>query len=341
MSVSPLSYSFLFKGDGRAVAIQAKAHSLEASHPRASFDQSLPPSYSRRGSCDSQSRMINTPRRQRSIDSQGESDSGHPPSPLSSSISPPPVDLKSHPNRRRSSSSSMRRSSPRDIAYENMEFDSGLRDMSNSVDSSLGGEMFDMDNGSYDERQHSSYMDDAELATGSMEASDRDMQRHPTIPSSQPRRIKATTHRSNSTATCKPSQRAQEYIDMMHPRAGLLKDNYVFMQPVGPVQLDVGTPPRSLSPITETESKNTRRHVSMQYENHMLPSEMAHQKFITYQIPYENVQQSQEGFAISAGKTGMSPRDGLRYVEVSNGCGDEERLTDSPSPVMVEMPTAT
>ena len=85
------SYSFLFKGDGRAVAIQTRSQPTDA-HPRASFDRSLPPSYSRRASADSyQTQTINTPRRQRSTDSQGESDSGHPPSPLSSSR----VDLKS------------------------------------------------------------------------------------------------------------------------------------------------------------------------------------------------------------------------------------------------------
>ena len=39
------SYSFLFKGDGRAVAIQTRSQPTDA-HPRASFDRSLPPSYS-------------------------------------------------------------------------------------------------------------------------------------------------------------------------------------------------------------------------------------------------------------------------------------------------------
>ena len=317
------SYSFLFKGDGRAVAIQAHTRPADA-QPRASFDRSLPPSYSRRASADSfQTQTINTPRRQRSTDSQGESDSGHPPSPLSSSISPPPaVDLKSHPNRRRLSGS-IHRSSPRDITYENTEIDSGFRDMSASVDSCLGGEsMFDMENGSLDDRL--SYMDD--LATGSMDERDF-QQRHPTLPSSLPRRIRMATHRSNSTATCKPSQHAQEYIEMMHPRAAQAKDSYVFMQPVGPIQLD-GSPPRSLSPITETEPRKNR-FVPSSYENHMLPSEMAGQKYVMYQRPYENVEPAEGAFSISSGKSPRSQP--VRYVE-------GQQLTP---PVMVQMPSVS
>lgn len=80
---------------------------------------------------------------------------------------------------------------------------------------------------------------------------------------------------------------------MMHPRTGLNKDKYVYMRPVGPVQLDGGT---------TTKSKNMCTHASMQYENHILSfSQMDHQKFTTYQTLYENVQQSQDSFAISAG----------------------------------------
>ena len=231
--------------------------------------------------------------------------------------------MKSHPNRRRLSGASIHRSSPRDIiTYENTEIDSGVRDMSNSVDSCIGAEsMFDMENGSFDDR--SSYLD--ELPTGSME--ERDVQRHPTLPSSQPRRIKMATHRSNSTATCKPSQHAQEYIEMMHPRAAQVKDNYVLMQSVGPVQLD-GSPPRSLSPITETESRKAHRFAPTSYENHMLQSEIAGQKFITYQTPYENVEPTEGAFSISSGK---SPKNQVRYVE-------EGRLTP---PVMVEMPSVS
>ena len=41
---------------------------------------------------------------------------------------------------------------------------------------------------------------------------------------------------------------------------------------------------------------------ALQYENQMLlSSQMDHQKFTTYQTLYENVQQSQDSFAISAG----------------------------------------
>ena len=90
------------------------------------------------------------------------------------------------------------------------------------------------------------------------------MQHHPAISFSQPRQKKATTHSSYSIVTCKqPSQWAQEYKDMMHPRTGLNKDKYVFMRPVGPVQLDGGTPPPSLSPITTTKSKNMCTHTAI------------------------------------------------------------------------------
>ena len=121
-------HSFFLKGDGRARTQPTDAQ------PRASFDRSLPPSYSRWASADSfQTQTINSPRTQRSTDSQGESDPGHPSFPLSSSISPPPVDLKSHPNRH-GMSGSIHRSSPRDNVYENIEIDRGVRDMSTSVD---------------------------------------------------------------------------------------------------------------------------------------------------------------------------------------------------------------
>ena len=269
------SYSFLFKGDGRAVAIQARTQPTDA-HPRASFDRSLPPSYSRRPSFDC-------------------------------GPSPPPVDLKSHPNRRRLSGASIHRSSPRDIiTYENTEIDSGVRDMSNSVDSGVES-IFDMENG-----DRSSYLD--ELPTGSME--ERDVQRHSTLPSSQP---------PNFTATCKPSQHAQEYIEM-HPRAAQVKDNYVLMQSVGPVQLD-GSPPRSLSPITATESRKAHRFAPTSYENHMLPSEG--QKFVMYQTSYENVEPTEGAFSFSSGK---SPKNQpVCYIEGG-------RLTP---PVIVEMPSVS
>ena len=114
---------------------------------------------------------------------------------------------------------------------------------------------------------------------------------------------------------------------MMHPRAAQVKDNYVLMQSVGPVQLD-GSPPRSLSPITETESRKAHRFAPTSYENHMLQSEIAGQKFITYQTPYENVEPTEGAFSISSGK---SPKNQVRYVE-------EGRLTP---PVMVEMPSVS
>lgn len=360
-----LSLSFLFKGDGRAVAIPTQGTSHDPAHPRASFDNTLPPSYSRRASCSYQSQTINTPLRQHSTDSQGESDSGHPPSPLSSSVSPPPVDLKSHPSRRRSNPS-LRRSSPRDITslqYENT--DSGVRDMSGSVDSSYGGEnMFDMESaGSFEERR-GTYLDDAELATGSLETGEREshLQRHPTLPSPQPSRIRALAHRSNSTATCHPSQRAQDYIDMMHPRAGLIKQDYVMMRPVGPAQLDNVSPPRSLSPITETESRNMRAHRD-NYENHPLPIEVMNEKSVIYQIPYENVEHIGGRFAMSSSKDMPSHRQskeqvvyGVEGVSINGqsrsssspqtpeyvrfeGKGDEPRLTDSPSPVVIDLPS--
>ena len=212
------------------------------------------------------------------------------------------------------------------------------------------------------------YMDEPELTTGCLDTGElptAQLQRHPTLPSTQPSRIKVQTHRSNSTATCLPSQRAQDYIEMMHPRAGLLKQDYVMMRPAG-TAVDGNTPPRSLSPITEAAPRGMRM-PSDNYENHPLPFEVATQKSYVYQTPYENVEQGEDGLELSSGKEMRSHRQSkeevmygigevsisgqvrstssppvggyVRFVEKAESRHSDDRLTDSPSPVVIEMPT--
>ena len=81
-----------FKGDGRAVAIQTRSQPTDA-HPSASFIESLPLiSPSKQLTATKHRPSTHVTRQRCQSDSRGVS-RGHPPSPLSSSISPPPDDL--------------------------------------------------------------------------------------------------------------------------------------------------------------------------------------------------------------------------------------------------------
>ena len=362
---------FLFKGDGRAVPISTHSGPRESS--RASFDSGFPPSYHKRGSQSSLQRSpsINTPQRQISIESQPGSDSGHPMSPFNQ---PPPVDIDSHPSRHKSG-----RSAPRSITssasqYENTELDSGIasrrsscRDsLTSATDSFLECDQFELD------PEKSSPSPNNDFIVGQLESDQHYMPlRHSSINSVPPKQSHYMVQRSHSTATCHPSQRADEYEKMINPRQQqqqIKKEGYVLMQPAqvtayGPdaamMQIRAASdspthssPSRSLHPINEGEVLNNRH--ESDYENYPLPEGFENARFTYYATEYENVQKVRQELnseepppiyrsnsrSINHKETVVLPKSSSPHsqnVRIVPGYRDT-RLSNSPSPVLIPTP---
>ena len=341
---------------------------------RASFDSGFPPSYHKRGSQSSLQRSpsINTPQRQLSIDSQPSSDSGHPPSPFSSNSNPPPIDFDSHPNRIKS-----RRSAPRTISahylYENASEMDCSRRSSSSYRDSINSESFT------DEQQfplepevspNESFPDERSFVEHDGGSHHPHFNtRHYSVPCVPSRPL----HRSNTTATCHPSQRSGDYERMIHPRHSHSeikyeggedpRDQYIKMQPAfinGPesalaqlrVSSDVHTPSpplyqqtnQSLEPINEDRSD---------YENFPLKRDIGSESFTHYtpSCPsYENITQVRQELASRhspSNGSGRSHREpvvlGSRLKSVSPPQSHNVRVAyignrDSPSPEIIATP---
>lgn len=109
--------------------------------------------------------------------------------------------------------------------------------------------------------------------------------------------------RANSTSTCHPTH----YLKMTNPKAALLQDGYVFMQPVhrssrsSPNQLQEGSTKEitkatpinrrqnydQLTPIEENSSHEESTSPS-NYENHPLPPDVANATPLLFQPTYQN-----------------------------------------------------
>ena len=338
-------YRFLFKGDGRAVPIATQQPANTQSNNRVSFDSGFPPSYPQRGSSASlhRSPSISTPQRQQSIDSNA-TDSGLPPSyPNRNSTSnasfhnhspalatphrqlsmesqsgnssspgnqPPPINWKSHPNRRQSLRSS--------VNYENVDTDSGISSCtgssrrSSSITYMTDGDQFDL-----------------EEEGGVVRPESGDTPRHPTF--SNPR---STGHyqvppplRSHTVSSARPSLHSGDYERMINPR-GLHntptehgdQQQYVQMKPApnrsNSFRSYSDSPPKQLHANLHPISEGRVHHnpAMENYENLSFQSSVERSEFKYYAPQYENVDQYQK--RRGSFNKGVSPGN-VRTVELS------------------------
>lgn len=306
--------------------------------------------------------------RQLSVESQAESELGQSPS----SGVPPPVDLSSHPSRRRS----QRVSEPiayNKTPYENTtEVDSGIASQRSSMRSESETTQFEIeaDQGS---------VDAVDEGVGDMEIFGLDedhahthglLQRADSVPHGGSSAHRAP-NRSLTTSGCQPSLRMTEYMRMMNPRSNMVKDEYVLMHPAAlsghnheRSHVPAETEPRSLFPISEGKG-----HVKSQtiYENHELPPDAP---FVDYSPNYENIGAIQRrkkylhGYEMcdsdhqlkngphhllsenqSSIARSISPPSNTRLVETGlydipsrHTRMDESRMASSPSPVIIDTP---
>ena len=236
---SLLLHSFLFHGDGKAVAIPTQQANPIYDVPRASFDSSFPPSYQRQGS-------ISTGYQQHKFSSQ---DSGIMSPGAMSVDEPPPVHLDKHPSFRK------KRSAPCDMpgrkgsyhSHDRSPDENSTRNNSNpsmqSADSLLNEEtLFQHQESSSppsrgsvtppDCGDENSYAD-SESIMGHMDPDlDEPMPhvRSNTEPALGSRKQVTLGNRAHSTASCEPSRRG-EYEKMTHPHAALYRNGYEYMKP--------------------------------------------------------------------------------------------------------------
>ena len=332
--------SFLFQGDGKAVAIPTQQYPLY-DIPRPSYNSSLPSS-NKRGSYPNGYSHV----RRDSL----EPDSGHPSSPLSVSNSPRSVSLEGPPVRLDKHPSIRRKNLPRDRVVSRRNSPPTSCERSESIDSDLDGCLFDetrsRSESPPDQEDTHSYHDDPNPITGTM---DLDMSVGPPMrsnsePPSRHSTKVALANRSNTTASCEPNR---EYERMIHPNAALYNDNggYVYMRPAdketqrsAPIPVvpqrqaepqprkrspSNGESPRRrtdrLPPIVESQVHNPKDRPSA-YENHPLPRGIQTAQSVVYQPNYENVSMAH------AERRGSQSREQYENVTV-NG----EQIVSEPS----------
>ena len=317
--------SFLFKGDGRAVAIPTQTQGTAIYDvPRSSFDTSLPPSYKRHNSIPGYNNHVLT--RSKSHDQ----DSGYPGSPagsmnMSPQLSGPPVRLDKHPSIRRKRPDLSRSSSTTSFgSYSD-------RDTPYAPTTQSGDPSLDRD-GSGDSSRSNSPQDDDGDVIGQM---DPDQPNGNGYYDSVPRRILSDGETSNG------QQRiilnggggvGSHYEEMIHPRNSMGNfDGYVFMKPAengshatsapipvaqrngGPAPSDdtyhhlqrrpspqnSSSSPRNRSNYDQlpTISEGKRLHPGAgptNYENHPLPRDLKGVS-IDYKPNYQNVEMAKHG----------------------------------------------
>ena len=229
------SCSFLFHGDGKAVAIPTQQANPIYDVPRASFDSSFPPSYQRQASISSGYQHHKFSSQDSGIMSPGSVDE------------PPPVHLDKHPSFRK------KRSAPCDMPGRKGSYHSHNRSPNGnstqnnsdpsmqSADSLLNEEtLFQHQESSSPPSRGSvtppncgdenSYAD-SESITGHMDLDEPMLHvRSNTEPALGSRKQVTLGHRAHSTASCEPSRRG-EYEKMTHPHASLYRNGYVYMKP--------------------------------------------------------------------------------------------------------------
>lgn len=228
--------SFLFHGDGKAVAIPTQQANPIYDVPRASFDSSFPPSYQRQASISSGYQHHKVCSQDSGIMSPGSLDE------------PPPVHLDKHPSfrKKRSAPCDMPRRKGSYHSHNRSPDDNSTRNNSNpsmqSADSLLNEEtLFQHQESSSPPSRGSvtppncdenSYAD-SESIMGHMDPDlDEPMPhvRSNTEPALGSRKQAALGNRAHSTASCEPSRRG-EYEKMTHPHASLYRNGYVYMKP--------------------------------------------------------------------------------------------------------------
>jgi len=318
-------HNFLFKGDGRAVAIPTQGSPPIYDVPRSSLDTTLPPSYKRHNSIPGYNNHVLS--RSRSHDH----DSGYPPSPVSSMNTPPqldgpPVRLDKHPSiRRKSGGRDMSRSNSTtsfgSLSERDMHFGGG-RSRDSAVELHMDGD------GSGENSRSNSPQDEDVGVIGQMDP-DQPAAHYDVIPKrdahydSVPRR----THSDGSMAN--GHQRVvlpggmdpSHYEQMVHPRNSGMQgyDGYVFMKPAenggratsAPIPVAsrnvavVGDDTyhhlqRRPSPQNSSSPRNRQNYDQLptisegrrsNYENHPLPRDIKGMSF-EYRPSYENVEKA-------------------------------------------------
>ena len=234
-------HSFLFKGDGRAVAIptqQAPIYDV----PRSSFDTSLPPSYKRHNSIPNYNNHVLV--RSRSHDH----DSGYPPSPIGSMNTPPqldgpPVRLDKHPSIRRKSGTH-----PRDISRSNSTNSFGSlsdRDMSypptarsgDLVEPRHGGD------GSGDSSRSNSPPDDDGDVIGQMDPDQPTNGHYDSVPRQVSPDGGVATMQRRHVLGGGADETPSHYEEMTHPKNSMQDfDGYVSMKPAEKVTRATSAP---------------------------------------------------------------------------------------------------
>lgn len=311
--------SFLFQGDGKAVAIPTQPGPIY-DIPRASFDSSLPPSYQKRGSVPSgyNNHVLTRSRSQ-------DHDSGCPASPGGVFVTPPhsegpPVRLDKHPSIRRKNASK-----PCDIKRRNSK-DSPSSSYSRSVDSAV----FEQEESNEQSRSTSPQDECDGDIIGQMDP-DSSVSHYDEVPAIPRRTHTVPAHsmherislpdRANTTASCQ-----MEYERMVHPKDSAMfkRDGYVFMQPrdmprSAPIPVDNSSTYNQLNHFPQRQSPQQnggprtrsnydqlptisegRRQVDTEvdvekpsnYENHPLPQDLQGISSHVYRPSYENVEKA-------------------------------------------------
>lgn len=197
-SLLPHLHSFLFNGDGRAIHISAASPSHSNGTPQAFL-------YSRSGS--------------RSVESLAESDRSQSPS----SRVPSPLNLSSHPSRRRS----LHASEP--IAYK-MQYENTME-----VDSSIASQQSSM-RSETDSREFEAEMDLSSMDEGVSDMFGLDKNSHASLQQANSvpdcgSSIHMAPNHSLTTLGSQPSLRTIEWVCMMNPRSDNAKCENTLLQP--------------------------------------------------------------------------------------------------------------
>lgn len=232
-------HNFLFKGDGSAVAIPTQQTPTPLYDvPRASFDSSLPPSYSRQASMSAGSSgggYTYNSYLSRSRSQDGGDPASYSSSPASVKLDGPPVRLDKHPSIRRKKQDSqprdIKRRSSHNISPPQLDAANGG---ASSVDSALDDAMFEhgeetTTSSPNQSRSESPEEEDGDGCVGQMDDPKADVSSHYDIP-----KLHTKMH---------PEQTVSSYEKMVHPK--FRKEGYVYMQPSSSRQ--ESSPPRTSS----------------------------------------------------------------------------------------------
>ena len=351
------TYSFLFKGDGRAVAIPTQGTQIY-DVPRlsgSSVDTSFPPSYKRHNSIPGYNNHVLS--RSKSHDH----DSGYPGSPAGSMNTPPqlngpPVRLDKHPSIRRKRPDISRSSSTTSFgSYSDRDMPQPTTQSGDSLDPGLGRD------GSGDSSRSSSPQDDDGDVIGPMDPDQPTNGNSASYYDSVPRR-------ANSNGEGLPTMQQRivlngsgetpsHYEQMTHPRNSMTEfDGYVSMKPAERSSHATSAPiPVAQRNGSHTPSDDTYHHLQRRpspqnsssprnrsnydqlptisegkrtnYENHPLPRDLKGVS-VEYKPNYQNVEMAQRGRRGSMNQDKYEDIDGEQSTSPNsntNNASDQKR----------------